>query len=783
MENNKTPDLSKDFEMNIEKQPQINSYTKEEPANVKYETKNVNPSEPANFPEQNTGTIIRTQATGNGQSVKARPADNAVLQQVAGEKITIVPDAQAAGKAKKRFFLGCVGAFYGIVLLLIVISFIFVSGDPQKDSLLANILGVTQSSLINGLITFIHILFILIALSFFVIAMIYLVKLVTAKKEDPLAKKSALKKCIISASAMILVVIIWFIAFIYLDGLKVKNQTPVVKDPIVTEPTETINLTAPVTIRFDASNVQVDRDKYKIISYKWNFGDGKTATNMITTHTYDNKGATGRFDVVLEVAMIDLITGAESKTTATKIITIANESIIATFDAIPMEGDAPLEVSFDASKSVDPDGELNSIEWDLDGDGEFDDGDEAKFDHTYEKVGIYNVSLRVTSDSGEYDVEEKTISVSAKEAVNAVITMNGEVDKFYVGTEYIFKAEESTSPAGKIIQYEWDFGDGSPTVGTKTASHEYDKESKFTITLTVTDEEGNEGQVKKVVEILPAPGKPVAIITTDPAYKSGETLKGKVPFTVVFDATKSTDIDNNIVEYEWDFNGDSKIDSYEKVVSYTFEDIGSKNVNLKIVDADNNISKASMVVKSEAQGIVAKLTADQVDGTVPLVVEFDASGSTYPEGKITSYKWNFGDKTSPKLGAATISHKFTAIGTYTTSVEVIGADNTKKTASIMITVREIPLTSCFTTTEKEGTAPHTVTFDPGCSTGTIANYFWEFGDGATDTSVKPNHTFTTPGEYKVTLEVSDSENTVDKTDTMIKVTEAPTVPPSGIVIQ
>ena len=70
---------------------------------------------------------------------------------------------------------------------------------------------------------------------------------------------------------------------------------------------------------------------------------------------------------------------------------------------------------------------------------------------------------------------------------------------------------------------------------------------------------------------------------------------------------------------------------------------------------------------------------------------------------------------------------------------------------------------------EEGEAPLETSFDPGCSTGTIMNYLWDFGDGSTSTSVKPTHVFKDPGDYKVTLEISDSENTVSKSEVTIKV--------------
>ena len=164
----------------------------------------------------------------------------------------------------------------------------------------------------------------------------------------------------------------------------------------------------------------------------------------------------------------------------------------------------------------------------------------------------------------------------------------------------------------------------------------------------------------------------------------------------------------------------------------------------------------------------AVLKATPVNGEVPLSVSFDASGSTNPKGEISSYKWDFGDGTNPILGAAKITHKYTEIGEYTAKVTVIGSDNTKAEATANIVVRAIQVSACFDTNALSGKAPFTVIFDPGCSTGSITNYNWNFGDGETSTEVKPSHTFEKAGLYTVELEVLDNNSTVSTTTLEIK---------------
>jgi PKD repeat protein len=434
-------------------------------------------------------------------------------------------------------------------------------------------------------------------------------------------------------------------------------------------------------------------------------------------------------------------------------------------------GEAPLEVKFDASKSIDPDGTIKRYEWDLDEDGEFDDEEGEEITYEFEKLGRYTVALRITSSTGDYAIGEMEIVVEETNLPEAVITIVDEPAIFISGQSYAFKADESTSKNGDIEKYEWNFGDGT-TSKTKSASHAFSKNGTYEITLKVTDEKEKEGEATKTITVGAPKATPKAFIKTEPIIEEGAlSLKGEAPFTVIFDASNSTDSDNNIVDYGWDFDSDETVDEYGKTVTHTYNEEGTYTVKLYVTDSDENVGTATVPVEVEAVGITAIMKADKIEGNVPLTVAFDASGSTFDKGQITSYQWDFGDGTAPKLGTSSISHKYTSIGIFTASVTAIGSDNSTATATILITVREIPLTSCFSSVFAEGTAPFETSFDPSCSTGTISGYLWDFGDGTTSTLVKPTHIFTTPGEYTVILEVSDAENTVDQSETLITVTE------------
>jgi PKD repeat protein len=66
----------------------------------------------------------------------------------------------------------------------------------------------------------------------------------------------------------------------------------------------------------------------------------------------------------------------------------------------------------------------------------------------------------------------------------------------------------------------------------------------------------------------------------------------------------------------------------------------------------------------------------------------------------------------------------------------------------------------ITVTPPTGPAPLSVAVSGAGSTavsGTIASYEWTFGDGATATGTDAAHTFAAPGEYVITLKVTDDK--------------------------
>ena len=72
----------------------------------------------------------------------------------------------------------------------------------------------------------------------------------------------------------------------------------------------------------------------------------------------------------------------------------------------------------------------------------------------------------------------------------------------------MFDATSSHDPDGEILEYLWDFGDGTLDSGP-LVSHDYDTEGSFAVTLQVTDDCEHTSTASVVITVAaPAPEEP-----------------------------------------------------------------------------------------------------------------------------------------------------------------------------------------------------------------------------------------------------------------------------------
>ncbi len=537
--------------------------------------------------------------------------------------------------------------------------------------------------------------------------------------------------------------------------INVINSTP---EACFTTSTTTGN--APLSINFDA-NCSTDTDG-DILSYTWDFGDGNTGTGATTSYSYIDPGT---YQVTLTTN--DGNGGTDVETITITIIDNTPQPPTACFTANPTNGTIPLNSNFNASCSTDPNNDNLTYTWDF-GDGNTGSG--VNINHNFTTTGTFIVSLTVDDGNGGSDTQTITITTQDNNSNNSSPTA-GIVANPTNGVAPLlvnFSAGNSSDPDGDILSYTWDFGDGN-TGSNLNASNTYTAPGTYTVTLTVND--GNGGITTATITIIVQPGTgnqyPTASINATPT-------SGNSPLTVNFDGNNSSDPDGDNLSYAWDFGDGNTANGVSTTHTYTIG--GTYTATLTVDDGNGGTSQATVNIEVNAVNDIpiACFSATPTSGTVPLVVSFDASCSSDPNGDNLTYTWDFGDgNTGTGINP---NHTFNDEGTYTVTLTVDDGNNGTHIYTMDIDVQVantnlIP-TACFSATPTSGVAPLLVTLDANCSTdpnGDNLTYTWDFGDGNAGTGMNINHTYSNTGSYIITLIVNDGNGGIDNFTTIINI--------------
>jgi PKD repeat protein len=292
--------------------------------------------------------------------------------------------------------------------------------------------------------------------------------------------------------------------------------------------------------------------------------------------------------------------------------------------------------------------------------------------------------------------------------------------------------------SGVPTSWSWTFGDGGSS-GAQNPSHTYNAVGTYTVSLTVSNSEGNDSVTKTNYITVTEPGV-TSFITASGETSVFGTVSGSYANTAVSDGVNETITEElytghprkqySYAEHQWNFN-------LPAGGSATFHLEAARGTNS---DGDNFVFEYS------------------TDGAIWNALATVSSAT----------KQTFNISLGAISGAVTVRAYDSDRNWYMVSLDDLSVDFM---AFELGDVQPVAPAADFAGTPTSGDFPLVVQFTD-LSTGDPTSWSWTFGDGGTSTSQNPGHTYSTAGTYTVVLIAANAQGSDTATKTgYITVTE------------
>lgn len=370
--------------------------------------------------------------------------------------------------------------------------------------------------------------------------------------------------------------------------------------------------------------------------------------------------------------------------------------------------------------------------------------------HIYNESWIYDVTLTVIDKNGVEKQIPTTVSFIDTDFNVAIQT-----EETLIWESEFIKFHWLTNSNNPNLTYHWDFGDGN-TSNQQDPLHNYAPWT-YTVTLTVTDEHGNQKQVSTQITIW--------------------------EWNFVINASVDTQIINTWLEaeftpsvewwtwpytYNWDF-GDGN-NSNEEIPTHIYSEPWIYTVELTVTDSQwNTQTTYTQVIVFDSWMDTNISTNPSVENNWEFTFNPTVNGGVWPY----THSWDFGDgNTSNEQNP---NHQYQEDGTYTVTLTTI---DTNWTISIT-------QTTLIVVTNSQSDFNINISADPISWYGPLISnlwvstqgwtwpfeYHWDLGDGTTKTGKNINHTFFEQWTYTVTVTVTDAKGITKTENIIITVTQ------------
>lgn len=471
------------------------------------------------------------------------------------------------------------------------------------------------------------------------------------------------------------------------------------------------------------------------VNYYWNFGDGSPLSNSPNpTHQFVN---TGVIDQYFNVRLIIESVYGCFDTTYKQVLVYPPTTAL--FNTNVTTGCQPLPVTINNNSSNG-----TFFHWNF-GNGTTFDTLAPIFNYTYtNNTGVvqnYTITLVSETNRGCLDTTTQIITVYPEIIANFFADTSGcsPLTSNFVNTSV---------GANTFI---WNFGDGSALDNSPSPSHVYTNTNPTDITYNASlIAESFYGCRDTMYQNITVYATPVASFTASPATQTYPSTAISISNTSSFGTW----------QYNWNY-GDTTTSTLQSPPNHIYSTWGDFDISV-IVNGIYCSDTATQTIQIIPPIPVASFTGPAT-GCRPLRVQF-VNNSLYAN----QYNWNFGDG-----GFSTQfnpSYTYYNPGIYTVTLTATGDGGVDtQTQTQIIEVYQIP-NAFFTVTPTSVTIPSQVVSLYNLSSF-AATYEWNLGDGTITNDENPQHYYTEPGFFDISL-IATSINNCKDTFRIVSAVEA-----------
>lgn len=468
-------------------------------------------------------------------------------------------------------------------------------------------------------------------------------------------------------------------------------------------------------------------------TWLWNFGNGNTSNQQITTYTFPTWGS-----YPVSVSVTD---NNGCSTTITQNVSIQPDPVVSVIPNTVCLGNP---TNFFNNSSI-PAGSISSWAWDFNNDGIIDNTTQSPT-YTYASPGNQIVSLTATSNSGCVGTATAAVMVFDL-PVSSFVTQN---NCLAIPSQF---TNSSTAPVGAVIaQYYWDFGDGTFST-LQQPTHTYATPAAYAVRLDVTTNQSCTSTVIKPLSVYPLP----VVSFNAASLCENQTTQ----FTGTVNGTTSA------ATWAWNFGSGATTNTQS--ATHGFGHYGTYPVTLTASDNNGCTGQFVQTVTINPVPVINVLANAACLGSV---TQFTNS-STIPSGTINNWTWDFNNDGVVDNTSYAPSNTFGSAGSF--NVAVSATSNYGCVANVMVPViiHALPVASFNISNQCQHAPLSLVNSSSAPSGASISQYAWNFGNGVNSTLQLPIYNYPVAGNYQVLLSVTTNEGCTASYNAPVTIYPAP----------